>query len=58
MLVYSDFLFENKLMKMSNSIPGGRIYLKIILDFFPNFDRLQFYYFHKQNFTYYAQYFL
>jgi hypothetical protein len=39
---------------MINKIPGSRIFLNAFMGFYINFDRLQFYYFHDQNFTEYS----
>ena len=38
-----------------NSIAGSRIFLSTILSFLSTFDRLQFYYFHRQNLSYYSE---
>lgn len=44
-------MINNTIVRNVNSLPGSRIFLKFIMDFNLNFDRLQLYYFHRQNFT-------
>lgn len=36
------------------SIPGSRVFLGDIMSYFVNFDRLQFYYLHKRNYSFYS----
>ena len=38
-----------------NSLPGSRIYLSTVLGFLSALDRLQFYYFHRQNMSFYSE---
>jgi hypothetical protein len=38
-----------------NSVPGNRLFLFILTNFMITFDRLQLYYFHRQNLTYYSE---
>ena len=51
-------MFNNSYVSSLNSIPGSRVFFSFLMNFYISFDRLQFYYFHKQNFTQYAQIFL
>ncbi len=44
----------NKFTLFLNRIPGNRIFFSVLMNFLITFDRLQLYYFHNQNFTYYA----
>ena len=37
-----------------NKLPGNRIFSYTLTNFLSTFDRLQFYFFHKQNLTYYS----
>jgi hypothetical protein len=37
-----------------NSVPGNRIFVYTLMNFLSTFDRLQFYYYHKQNLSYYS----
>ena len=48
----------NGASKLINKVPGNRILLNFITQFFSFFDRLYLYYYHHQNNTFYAQYFL
>lgn len=41
----------NQLTLILNKIPGNRIFLFTLTNFMLTFDRLQFYYFHRQNLT-------
>ena len=49
-----DIMFNN-LTSGLNAVPGSRVFFYTILNFLSTFDRLQFYYFHKQNLTYYSE---
>ena len=51
--VIGGLLFNN-LTSAVNSLPGSRVFLYSISNFFSAFDRLEFYYYHKQNLTYYS----
>ena len=42
---------ENQIASSLNQLPGGRIVLKSALNFLFVFDRLQFYYYHKANYS-------
>ena len=44
-------LTNNSYNKILNQLPGSRIFCSYLMNFYIDFDRLQFYYFHKQNFT-------
>ena len=48
----------NNITQTLNQIPGNRIYLFLIMNFFSVFDRLQFYYYHRQQQTASAEVFL
>ena len=45
----------NNATKILNKLPGSRIYFSTILSFLSTFDRLQFYYYHNQNFSSYSK---
>lgn len=47
-------MVNNTVTSMVNKIPGTRVFLSQLLSFNINLDRLHFYYYHKQNLTYYA----
>lgn len=44
-------LTSNSYNKILNQLPGSRVFCSYLMNFYIDFDRLQFYYFHKQNFT-------
>ncbi len=52
-----DILINN-FSKLINKVPGNRIIFNFITQFFSFFDRLYLYYYHQQNNTFYAEYFL
>ena len=45
----------NNLTRNLNKIPGSRIFFHIISGHMPTFDRLQFYYYHRNNLTFYSE---
>ena len=51
----TNSLFWNNMTDNLNSLPGSRIFLSSILGFLSAFDRLQFYYFHRQNLSFYSE---
>ena len=51
----TEYLFWNNVTNKLNSLPGSRIYFYSILNYLSSFDRLQFYYFHRQNLSYYSE---
>jgi hypothetical protein len=53
-----EALMNNKFNSFMNAIPGSRIFFTYLMGYYINFDRLQLYYYHKQNFTEYATIFL
>ena len=53
-----DALLLNNVTSSMNAVPGSRIFTYTLTNFLVNFDRLQFYYYHKQNLSYYAEIFL
>ena len=48
-------LVGNNVTSSLNSLPGSRVYFSAILGFLSTFDRLQFYYYHRQNLTYFSE---
>lgn len=44
----------NNLTTTLNTVPGSRIFVYTFMNFLSTFDRLQFYYFHRQNLSYYS----
>lgn len=44
-------MINNTFNSIINEMPGSRIFFNQLLSFNINLDRLQFYYYHKQNFT-------
>jgi hypothetical protein len=48
----------NIFTKTINSVPGSRVVFNGLLSFFSNFDRLELYYYHQQNSSYYSTIFL
>lgn len=44
----------NDFTRTLNSVPGNRIFLSAIMNFLITFDRLQLYYFHRHNLSYYS----
>ena len=53
-----DALLLNNFTSSMNAVPGSRIFTYTLTNFLVNFDRLQFYYYHKQNLSYYSEIFL
>jgi len=53
-----NIIIFNNFSSTLNSVPGGRVFFSTFLNALTNFDRLQFYYFHQQNFTYNSEKFL
>ena len=53
-----EYPMVNYLIETTNKIPGNRVFLRSLTDHMITFDRLRFYYFHKQNLTYYSASFL
>ena len=51
-------LMLNNFTSSMNIVPGSRIFTYTLTNFLVNFDRLQFYYYHKQNLSYYSEIFL
>lgn len=49
-----DFIITNEAATSINKLPGSRIIVSCVADFMKIFDRLQFYYYHHQNLTYYS----
>ena len=47
-------VINNRLTLYANEIPGDRIFLRAFTDHMITFDRLRFYYFHRQNLTQYS----
>ena len=45
----------NNFTSSLNLVPGSRIFTYTLTNFMTAFDRLQFYYFHKQNLSYYSE---
>jgi len=45
---------SNEIITSLNKLPGNRIFLRALTDHMITFDRLRFYYFHRQNLTYYS----
>ena len=48
-------LVGNNVTSSLNSLPGSRVYFSAILGFLSTFDRLQYYYYHRQNLTYFSE---
>lgn len=44
-------LSSNGYSKILNQLPGSRVFCSYLVNFYIDFDRLQFYYLHKQNVT-------
>lgn len=55
--ILSAMMF-NIFTKTINSVPGSRVVFNGLLSFFSNFDRLELYYYHRQNNSYYSTIFL
>ena len=51
-------LLSNNFTSSMNAVPGSRIFAYSLTNFLVNFDRLQFYYYHKHNLTFYSEIFL
>jgi hypothetical protein len=51
-------MVNNSFNSILNQLPGSRIFLGFLMGFNIEIDRLQFYYYHKQNLTEYATIFL
>ncbi len=49
-----DYSFNGEFMQILNQYPGSRVFFMFLMNFNINLDRLQFYYFHHQNFTEYS----
>lgn len=49
-----ETLITNPFSQLSNKAQGGRIFLRALSDHMITFDRLRFYYFHRQNLTEYS----
>jgi hypothetical protein len=45
----------NNLTFFLNAVPGNRVFFYVLTNFMITFDRLQLYYFHRQNLTYYSE---
>lgn len=51
MLQYS---YKSTLSELLNRYPGSRLFFMFVMNFNINLDRLQFYFYHNQNFTHYS----
>ena len=49
-----SIMFNNYTSNL-NSVPGNRVFFYTLTNFLATFDRLQFYFYHKQNLTYYSK---
>ena len=53
-----EYCFSNKFIQLIDKFPGSRLFFKYVMNFYINLDRLQFYYYHNQNFTQYSDFLL
>lgn len=51
-------MMNNNATTFINQLPGSRIFLNFLANQYRLLDRMEFYYYHHQNFTFYSEIFL
>lgn len=51
-------MMNNNITTIMNQMPGNRVFLNVIMNQYRLIDRMQFYYYHQLNLSYYSDVFL
>ena len=55
---FVSLMMNNNATTFMNQLPGNRIFLNFLVNQYRLMDRMEFYYYHKQNLTFYSEVFL
>lgn len=55
---FIELMMNNNVTTIMNQLPGNRIFLNVIMNQYRLIDRMQFYYYHQLNLSYYSDVFL